>query len=136
MWSNGPYPAGDKGFAHDGCLFRGGYISQDKSTWDKSSLYFHIPSGKKAIGDGLYGGMSEKCSVSMDGHNGLTKRMSNRAKVMQETYHGKMRDFHVLKHRFHHGSTVEKKMSMNKTCVEAIHIFMHYDLKHRPLLEW
>jgi hypothetical protein len=72
----------------------------------------------------------------MDGHNRLTKRMINRAKAMQETYHGKMQDFHVLKHRFRHGSTIEKKMSMHKTCVEAIHIFLHFGLKQRPLLDW
>ena len=88
--SNGPFPAGDKGIAHDGCLFRVGYILQDKSTWDKSSLYFHIPSGKKAIGNGLYGGMPKKCSVSKDVHKELTKHMINRAKAMQKTYHRKM----------------------------------------------
>jgi hypothetical protein len=118
-------------------LFRGGTLDQPKSLWNKNSLYHKIPPGKKAIGDSLYGGMPDKCTVAVEGHNYLTQNMINRAKALQENYHGRMQEFHVLKHRFRHGNaSVEMKMSKHKSCVESIHVLLHFDLQHRPLGDW
>ncbi|KAL7477116.1 hypothetical protein ACHAW6_002928 [Cyclotella cf. meneghiniana] len=46
IWSNGPYPPGDVGVAHDGCLFCSGTLDQPKSLWNKNCLYHKIPPGK------------------------------------------------------------------------------------------
>ena len=55
---------------------------------------------KKAIGDFLYGGMPDKCTIAVEGHNDLMRNMINREKALQENYHGRMQEFHVLKHHF------------------------------------
>jgi len=93
-------------------LFRGGTLDQPKSLWNKNSLHHKIPPGKNTIGDSLNGGMPDKCTVAVEGHNSLTQNMINGAKALQENYHRRMQEFHVLKHRFHHGNaSVEMKMS-------------------------
>ncbi len=78
--------------------------------------------------------MLEKFTVAVEGHNNLTQNMINGAKALQENYHGRMQEFHVLKHRFCHGnSSVEMKMSKHKTCIESIHVLLHFDLQLQPL---
>ena len=84
VWSDGPYAAGAPEVAHDGCLFRGGKADQPKETWKETSLYNQIPDGCKAIGDSLYKGMPEKCTVSMEGHTRETKKAINRAKARDD----------------------------------------------------
>lgn len=121
--------------AHDGCLFRGGTKDEPRELWDANSLYNHIPDGKKAIGDSLYGGMPEKCTISREGHARETKKMINLAKAREERYHGHTKEFHVLKYRFRHGKkSAAELLSKHKTCVDVIHILMHFELVHRPLM--
>ena len=57
--------------AHDGCLFWGGTLDQPKSMWNKKSLYHKIPTDNKAIGVSLIGGMTDKCTIAVEGHNDL-----------------------------------------------------------------
>lgn len=136
-WCNGPYPAGDKKVAHDGCLFRGGTLDVGRQNWDPDSLYNRLPDGKKAIGDLLYGGMPEKCTISLNEHTKQTRDLINRAKARQERYHGQTKEFYVLKNRFRHGKeSAAEKLSKHKTCVDVINILMHFELKHRPLMNF
>jgi hypothetical protein len=37
--------------------------------WSKNRLYHKIPTGKKSIGDSLYGGVPNKYTIAMEGHN-------------------------------------------------------------------
>lgn len=136
MWSRGPFPAGDPLVAHDGCFFRGGSLKKPKSEWDKNSLYFQIPDGKKAIGDSLYAGMPDKCTVALNGHNKVTRDLINLAKAREERYHGHTKEFNVLKYRFRHGSSADDMLSKHKLCVDSIHILLHFDLQHRPLMDF
>lgn len=136
MWSRGPFPAGAPEVAHDGCLFCGGKVDQPKSEWDQNSLYHQLRSHQKAIGDSLYGGMPEKCTISRKGHDKLTKRLINRAKAREERYHGHTKEFNVLKLRFRHGSCPDDALAKHKTVVDSIHILMHFELQHRPLFDF
>jgi hypothetical protein len=136
IWSDGPYPAGAPEVAHDGCLFRGGKKDTPKETWKPTSFYNTIPDGKKVIGDSLYKGMPEKCTISLPGHDKATKDLINRAKARQERYHGHTKEFNVMKHRFRHGNrSSDLKLSMHKTCLDTIHILMHFELINRPLMD-
>ncbi|KAL3795955.1 hypothetical protein ACHAWO_010211 [Cyclotella atomus] len=136
VWSRGPFPAGDPAVAHDGCLFRGGTVKQKKSEWDPESLYNAIPDGRKAIGDSLYGGMPEKCTVAKKGHNKVTRDLIKRAKAREERYHGHTKEFHVLQGRFRHGSSADDALLKHKTVVDSIHVLMHFELEHRPMFDF
>lgn len=136
VWSRGPFPAGDIKVAHDGCFFRGGSLKIPKSEWDRDSFYFQIPAGKKCIGDSLYAGMPDKCTVSLKGHNKATRDAINLAKAREERYHGHTKEFNALKLRFRHGSSPDDMLSKHKTVVDSIHILMHFELQHRPLMDF
>lgn len=62
--TNGPHPASK----HDMTIFRGGTTKEKKENWEKNSLYFKIPEGKRAIGDSGYAGEPEKNAISLPGH--------------------------------------------------------------------
>ena len=44
---------------------------QPKSMWNNNILYHKIPTSKKTIGDLLYDGMPDKCTIDVEGHNDL-----------------------------------------------------------------
>lgn len=132
IWSRGPFPAGE---VNDGKLFRGGNIDDPEETWDSEALYSCIPKGKKAIGDSGYVGVPEKCTIAMEEHPKWVIQIINRAKARQENYHCLMKDFGVLYQRFRHGKSAETRMSKHKICVQSVHLILHFDLVHRPLLD-
>lgn len=137
VWSDGPYPAGAPEVAHDGCLFRGGKKDEPKDTWKPTSLYNQLPYPRKAIGDSLYKGMPEKCTVSMEGHSKETIKIINRAKAREERYHGHTKEFNIARHRFRHSNrNVQVKLSKHKTVIDVIHILMHFELINRPLMSF
>ena len=88
-------------------------VEEGEETWNMDSLYYHhIPTGKKAIGDSLYSGMPEKCTIPRNvGHSRLTKKLINLAKACEERHHGHTKEFHVLKYRFRHD--MEKNLQMS-----------------------
>lgn len=132
VWSRGPFPAGAM---NDGVLFRGGRLDEPRESWDPAALYSRIPEGKKAIGDSGYVGTPEKCTIAMDEHSDWVKHIINRVKARQENYHKLMKDFGVLYQRFRHGKTPEDRMAKHKICVDSVHVILHFDLNHRPLLD-
>ena len=131
MWSRGPFPAGK---VNDGILFRGGRLDEPRESWDPQALYSYIPEGKKNIGDSGYAGTPEKCTVSMDEHPQWVLHILNRAKARQENYHSLMKDFGVLYQRFRHGKkSAASRLEKHEKCVNAVHVVLYFDLKHRPL---
>ncbi|KAL7524072.1 hypothetical protein ACHAXR_000422 [Thalassiosira sp. AJA248-18] len=84
----GPKPAGE---IHDRTFFCGGKKGTPKEEWDKRSLYFKLPPGKKAIADSAYKGMPEKVTVALDGQSKEVKNFINHAKARGEVIIGDWR---------------------------------------------
>jgi hypothetical protein len=66
----------------------------------------------------------------------VTRDLINLAEARQERYHGHLKEFNVLKLRFRHGDYADDTMSKHKCCVDCIHILMHFELQHRPLMDF
>lgn len=92
--------------------------------------------GRKAIGDSLYGGMPDKCTVALKGHNQVARDLINRAKARGERYHGHTKEFNLLKGRLRHGSSADDALAKHKTCVDSVHVLMHFELMHRPMFDF
>lgn len=97
VWMKGPIPAGEK---HDITIFRGGKPEHGKDTWDKNSLYFKMPRGKKAVGDSGYGGEPKRVTISKPQHSPGLRMFLARAKNRQETFHTRLKFFNILGQRF------------------------------------
>ena len=137
IWVSGPQPAS----THDITMFRGGAQvdpskRNNKANWDRRALYFHIPEGKKLIGDSGYKGEPLKISTTLSEHKSDTKHFFARAKSRQETFNTRLKFFNVLSGRFRHGKGADNKLELHKTCFEAICILVQYDLENgHPLME-
>ena len=137
IWVSGPLPAS----THDITMFRGGaQVDQskrnNKANWDRRALYFHIPEGKKLIGDSGYKGEPLKISTTLSEHTSDTKHFFARAKSRQETFNTRLKIFNVPSGRFRHGKGADNKLELHKTCFEAICILVQYDLENgHPLME-
>ncbi len=125
----GPIPAGK---ADDRTFFCGGSKKIPKESWDKSSLYFKIPNGKKAVGDKIYEGIPEKVTCVRHGQSKQVKEFLTRALVRQEHFHARLHAFQVLGSIFRHN---KNKMAQHKMCTEAICVVVQFDLKYHPLME-
>ena len=110
-------------------------MDDTKDQWDKSSLYFRVPDGKKAIGDSAYEGIPEKVTVKRKGHPINVFEFLDRAQNRQETYHSRLENYKILTHRFRHGRSTEEKLALHKMAVEAIAVITEYDMKYHPLFE-
>ena len=126
----GPMPAGEM---HDGTVFCGGSLDIPKESRDQEALYYKLPEGKKAIGDSAYKNIPEK--VTTFAKNKEAKDFINRAKARQESYHARLKCFHVLTTPFRHGMSPEEKMKLHKMCAEAVNVVVGFDLKYHPLME-
>ena len=84
----GPKLAGEMA---DGTMFCGGPLNEPKETWDPEALYFKLPAGKKAIGDSAYKHIPEK--VITFAKSDEAKKIINRAKARQESYHWRLKTF-------------------------------------------
>lgn len=132
VWINGPFPSGAR---HDSTIFRGGTKDTKKDKWDQSSLFFKMPSGKRAVGDSGYKGIPNVTITRRDHSKGL-KKFLTRAKQRQESFHTRLKSFHILGHRFRHGSSTKNKMQTHQMCVEAICVIVQYDMENgHPLFE-
>jgi hypothetical protein len=133
VWINGPYPAG---LCHDKALFCGAKSMDDPSeTWNRDSLLFQIPDGKKAIADSAYEGLPEKVTVKRPGHTANVFRFLDRAQNRQESYHCRLENYSILYHRFRHGKSTEDKMNLHKMAVDAVAVIVQYDMKYHPLFQ-
>jgi hypothetical protein len=126
VWTSGPHPASK----HDMTIFRGGTTKEKKANWEKNSLYFKIPEGKRAIGDSGYAGEPEKIAISLPGHSPATKKFFARIKSRHETVNTRFKFFNILSHRFRHGK------AKHKMCFEAVAVIVQYDMENgHPLFE-
>lgn len=132
VWVNGPFPSGAM---HDSTIYRGGTEKIKKDMWDKTSLFFKMPKGKRAVGDSGYKGISN-VTITREKHSKRFKKFLTRTKQRQESFHSRLKSFHVLAHPFRHGSSTKNKMALHKMCVEAICVIVQYDLENgHPLFE-
>lgn len=129
VWMKGPIPAGEM---DDRTFFCGGTKKEPKENWDKSSLYFKLPEGKKAIGDSIYEGIPEKVTVVRRGQSKEVKDFLKRALARQESYHSRLHAFQVLGSVFRHN---KNKMSQHQMCTEAVCVLVQFDLRYRPLMD-
>lgn len=128
----GPFPAGA---TNDGTIFRGGTKDISRDEWDQSSLYFQMPSGKKAVGDSGYQGISN-VTITKRKYSRKLKQFLNRTKLRQESFHTRLKSFNILGQRFRHGSSTKNKMETHKMCVEAICVIVQIDMENgHPLFE-
>lgn len=97
-----------------------------RDEWDKSALYFKIPPGKRAVGDSGYKGISN-VTITKKKHSKGLKKFLTRAKQRQESFHTRLKSFHILRYRFRHGSSTKNKMDTHKMCVEAICVIVQYE---------
>jgi hypothetical protein len=132
VWINGPFPSGD---GNDGTIYRGGKKDQQMDEWDKTSLFFKMPPNTRAVADSGYAGLPKITTVNSK-HSKRLKKFLTRAKQRQESFHTKLKSFHVLEHRFRHGKSTEEKMALHKMCVEAVCVIAQYDLEYgHPVFE-
>jgi hypothetical protein len=120
---------------HDMNVFRGG-DRDDKSNWDRESLYFKMPPGMRAVGDSGYGGEPDKITVSKSEHSKEMREFLARAKNREESLHSRFSSFGVLKERFRHGKGTQNKMDLHQSCAEAVCVIVQYDFENgHPLFE-
>ena len=132
VWINGPFPAGAK---NDGSIFRGGTKKMKIDEWDKSSLYFKMPPNTRAVADSGYAGVS-KVTTTHQKHSKSLKKFLTRAKQRQESFHTRLKSFHILEDRFRHGTSTKNKMDLHKMCVEAVCVIVQYDIENgNPIFE-
>jgi hypothetical protein len=127
-----PFPAAEK---HDKTVFCGGTNKQPREQWDRNSLYHHIPKGKKALGDSAYEGVPEKVTVKRAGQDKEVQDLIDLALCRQETFHGRLRNFAILRNCFRHGKSTKDKMEIHETVSDAVLVITMYDLEYHPLFE-
>ncbi len=74
-------------------LFRGGWEGDKENKLGKTSLYFKLPEGTKAIADSGYKGISEKVTVTRHGQTKELKQFLGQAKNRQESLHSMLKSF-------------------------------------------
>jgi len=127
-----PFPAAEK---HDKTVFCGSTNKQPREQWDRNSLYHHIPKGKKALGDSAYEGVPEKVTVKRAGQDKEVQDLIDLALCRQETFHGRLRNFAILRNCFRHGKSTKDKMEIHETVSDAVLVITMYDLEYHPLFE-
>jgi hypothetical protein len=123
VWINGPYKAS----THDITMFRGGNKGQ---TENQNCLYYKIPDGKKAIGDGGYKGEPSKISYTRELDPSDVKKWKGRVKARHETFNKRIKDFRILSEVFR--SDIKKHgLVFNAVCV-----LCQYDMENgHPLFD-
>ena len=111
-------------------LFRGGKSGDDKKYWDKKSLYFQLPEGKRVIADGGLAGEPTKITIASTLHPAKLQEYIKLAKARQETLHTGLKSFNILGHRFRHGTNTQEKLKLHKMAVEAICTITQYDFEN------
>ena len=106
------------------------------SKWDRSALYWKIAESKKLVADGGYSGEPEKILIQS---TALPKEMNiwiGQVKARQETLHTRLKSYKILKHRFYHGNSTERRMELHKMAVQAICTITQYAYENgHPLFD-
>ena len=121
----------------DDCVFlRGGAKDAPRATWDRSALYFHVPSRVKLVGDSAYDSQPDKVTPTLGSHAPETKKLFARMKSMQETFFKRCKDFNVLTDGFRHGTCTEDKLAKIKMAFESVAVLLAYEFENgHPLFE-
>jgi len=76
-------------------LFRGGKPGEDKKYWNKKSLYFQLPEGKRVIADGGLAGEATKITIATKSQPKELKDYIKLAKARQETLHTGFKSYNI-----------------------------------------
>jgi hypothetical protein len=132
VWMNGPFPSGLK---NDGTIYRGGRKAQKMDDWEKTALFFMMPPKTRAVADSGYANLP-RITTTNGKHSRNLKKFLTRAKQRQESFHTRLKSFHILEDRFRHGASTAEKMELHQMCTEAICVIAQYDLENgNPLFE-
>ena len=132
MWTRGPFPAS----AADITIFRGGTEREGRDNWNRESLYFALPPGKKVIADSGYSGEPNKILLQSRNHPKAMSRWVSQVKARGETMHKILKSYNILKNRFYHGNNTEAKMNLHQMAVEAILVITQYSIENgHPLFD-
>ena len=156
IWIRGPLPAS----VHDISMFRGQTTEDKKNNKvDKDAFIFHIPDGKKGVGDSgckqyllficfcsilallsschtIDSGEPGKLITTRKGQSAKLKKWLGRVKSRQESFFSRVKSFNVMKNRFRHGKRGTKdKMNRHKLCFESIVVLLAYDIEVNPLFQ-
>jgi hypothetical protein len=123
VWIRGPFPASQ----HDITTFRGG--KKTDQIKDPDALFFHIPEGKKGVGDAGMKGEPTKITVTKEQDSAAVRKYKGRAKSRQETFHARLKSFQILSTRFRHRLNVDT-LQEHKTVFEATCVMCQYDLEN------
>jgi hypothetical protein len=123
VWVNGPFRGG-KG---DRDIFR----KDDEEDPNRKALEEMIIDGKKVIGDSAYKAKDlPMITVARDGHTKETAKFISRAKVRQEHFNAKLKNFNILSETFRHG------IHKHQTCFEACLVLCTYQIERSaPLFD-
>ena len=115
IWMNGPFKAG----------------MNDKFVFTEKGLESKLLEiGKKAIGDGGYGGHQEAISAPNRTDSYSVRKFKSRALLRHETFNGRTKRFHSINSRFRHGPQQFAK------CFEAICVICQYMIENNePLFD-
>ena len=90
----------------------------------KSGLKDKIPAGKKAITDNGYRDKSDSKLAPPNSHDAKELRtFKARARMRQETFNGRIKNFDCLSDLFRHG------IERHGTCFEAICVILCYEME-------
>ena len=80
--------------------------------------------------------MPKQLTTTRNPHSKEMKELIGRAKARQESFNARMSRFNVLKTRFRHGKGTEKRLSLHKSCTEAVCVIVHYGMENgSPLFD-
>ena len=114
---------------HDITVFRGG-DTEDRTTWDRSALYFQVREGEKFVGDSGYSGEPAKVIVAKEEHSSEFKEFLARVKNRHETFHARLKSFNILGHCFRHGVGTDDRMRLHKIAMNAVAGIVAYDYEN------
>jgi hypothetical protein len=128
VWVNGPFRGG-KG---DREIFRKPEEGDDdEPDLNRKALQEMIVDGKKVIADAAYQAKDLTMITTVrDGHSKETAKFISRAKVRQEHFNAKLKNFNILSETFRHG------IHKHQTCFEACLVLCTYQIERSaPLFD-
>jgi len=126
-WVNVPFLPG---IEQDITAFQGGTVEDGKKKWNRSSLYFKLPKGKRVIADGGLLGEPSKILVKSPDHPKEMRDYIGRVLARQESFHTRLKNFNILGQRFRHGASTQHKMDLHKMAVESVAVIIQYDYEN------
>jgi len=89
-----------------------------------------VPKAKNLLADRAYIGEPSKIATNSTEYPKEMREWIAKVLGRQETFHGRLKNFNILGHRFRHGKTTQNKKDLHKMAVEAVAVIIQYDYEH------